>query len=208
MTTITGQSTAMRPHTVVGQQLRGWRERRRVSQRSSASCLTSCGAIPATARGLTIRGRQPRTMSSSRCGSRVLRPGCQRSRAVPPDGRRGAGHRPGRRAGAPARPKPLPESLRRARRPRWARSARRRCCPPLPAGPGPAVRRGVQRPAPSAQGRRRARPGEPWGQVNGGREPIRMSLWAGWVELWRLWQAWLVPEEGIRRDDSTAAAVA
>ena len=32
MTTTTGQSTAMRPNTVVGQQLRGWRERRRVSQ--------------------------------------------------------------------------------------------------------------------------------------------------------------------------------
>ena len=29
---MTGQSTAMRPNTVVGQQLRGWRERRRVSQ--------------------------------------------------------------------------------------------------------------------------------------------------------------------------------
>ncbi len=37
--------------------------------RSSASCLTSCGAIPATARGLTIRGRQARTTSWSRCGS-------------------------------------------------------------------------------------------------------------------------------------------
>lgn len=29
---MTGQSTAMRPNTLVGQQLRGWRERRRVSQ--------------------------------------------------------------------------------------------------------------------------------------------------------------------------------
>jgi len=29
---MTGQSAAMRPNTVVGQQLRGWRERRRVSQ--------------------------------------------------------------------------------------------------------------------------------------------------------------------------------
>jgi hypothetical protein len=33
--------------------------------RSSASFLTSCGAIPATARRLTIRGRQARTTSWS-----------------------------------------------------------------------------------------------------------------------------------------------
>ena len=29
---MTWQNTAMRPHTMVGRQLRGWRERRRVSQ--------------------------------------------------------------------------------------------------------------------------------------------------------------------------------